>query len=207
MARSFNELSSPVQAAIFIVVAVGLAFATFWYFVYPLNQKRLGLEKQVATLKAENDRNEAFRQQQTEYLNRIAQLEKQLETLRSIVPDEAATDEFMRTVFGAGTAAGINIRTFIPKPQTTSEYYVEMPFTMRLDGTYYSLVNFFDRLAHEQRIMSVSGLALGSPAGGGMGAYTVYPNETVGANCVLTTYYNRPLPTARAAAQPPQKTK
>ena len=46
---------------------------------------------------------------------------------------------------------------------------MEMPFTVRLDGTYYSLLNFFDRLAHEQRIMSVSGLSLGTPEGGGMG--------------------------------------
>jgi Tfp pilus assembly protein PilO len=203
MARSFNELSAPVQAAIFIVAAVALAFATFWYFVYPLNQKRNNLEQQVAKLKAENDRNEAFRQQQTEYLNRIAQLEKQLETLRSIVPDEANTDEFMRTVFRAGTASGINIRTFIPKPRSTSDYYIGIPFNLRLDGTYYRLANFFDRLAHEQRIMSVSGLALGRPQGGGMGNYKILPDETVGANCVLTTYFNRPM----QAAQPPQKKK
>ena len=69
-----------------------LAAVIFWYFVLPLDDKRASLEKEVAKLKAENDRNEAFRQQQTEYLNRIKQLETQLETLRSIVPDEQATD-------------------------------------------------------------------------------------------------------------------
>ena len=79
---------------------------TFWYFVLPLNDQRDGLQKEVAKLKAENDRNEAFRQQQTEYLNRIKQLESQLETLRSIVPDEQATDEFMRTVFADGASTG-----------------------------------------------------------------------------------------------------
>jgi type IV pilus assembly protein PilO len=155
----------------------------------------------VTKLKAENDRDEAFRQQQTEYLNRIGQLEKQLETLRSIVPDEQATDEFMRSVFAAGTNAGVNIRTFIPKGPVAKDYYVELPFNLRLDGTYYSLLNFFDRLAHEQRIMSVSGLSLGSPEGGGMGSYTVPRTETVGANCTLTTYYNKPL----SVALPPKK--
>ena len=138
---------------------------TFWYFVLPLNDQRDGLQKEVAKLKAENDRNEAFRQQQTEYLNRIKQLESQLETLRSIVPDEQATDEFMRTVFADGAGTGTQIRTFIPKPPVVKDYYVEVPFAVRLDGTYYNLLSFFDRLAHEQRIMSVSGLSLGSPGG------------------------------------------
>lgn len=203
MAKSFNDIPALFQGIILAVLAIALAAATFWYFVLPLNDQRANLEKDVAKLKADNDRNEAFRQQQTEYLNRIQQLETELETLRSIVPDEQATDEFMKTVFQAGSVSGVNIRTFLPKPPVTRDFYVEVPFTLRLDGTYYSMLNFFDRLAHEQRIMSVSGMSLGSPQGGGMGNYTVHPTETVGAFCLLTTYFNKPL----SAAQPPPKKK
>jgi len=201
MAKTFNDLPALIQGVIFAAVAVALAGALFWYFVLPMSDQKDGLTKEVATLKAENDKNEAFRQQQTEYLNRIKQLESQLATLRSIVPDEQATDEFMRSIFAEGTSTGTQIRTFIPKPPTLKDYYVEMPFTVHLDGTYYNLLNFFERLAHEQRIMSVSGLSLGSPEGGGMGTYKVSSSTTVGANCVLTTYYNKPL----AAAEPSPK--
>jgi len=42
---------------------------------------------------------------------------------------------------------------------------------------------------------------LGGPAGGGLGKYTVLPSETVGANCVVTTYFNRP----ESPAQPKKK--
>jgi type IV pilus assembly protein PilO len=202
MAKSFNDLPAPIQGLIFVSVAVIAAGLVFWYFVLPLNDKRKGLETEVAKLKAENDKNEAFRQQQTEYLNRIKQLESQLVTLQSIVPDEQATDEFIRSVFADGASTSTQIRTFIPKPPVTKDFYVETPYTVRLDGTYYNLMAFFDRLAHEQRIMSVSGLSLGKPEGGGMGTYKVGSTETVGANCVLTTYYNKPL---SAVAPPPKK--
>src|SRR5271157_1736201 len=111
MAKTFNDLPAPIQGAIFVAVAVILAGGTFWYFVLPLNDQRAGLQKEVARLKAENDRNEAFRQQQTEYLNRIKQLERQLDTLRSIVPDEQATDEFIKTVFTDGSNLGARTRT------------------------------------------------------------------------------------------------
>ena len=204
MAKTFNDLPAPIQGLIFVVVAVAAAGLVFWYFVLPLNERRAALQKEVSRLKAENDRNEAFRQQQTEYLNRIKQLESQLVTLQSIVPDEQATDEFIRSVFADGASTSTQIRTFIPKPPVVKDFYVETPYSVRLDGTYYNLLAFFDRLAHEQRIMSVSGLSLGSPEGGGMGAYKVASNETVGANCVLTTYYNKPL---TVAAPPPKKRK
>lgn len=202
MAKSFSELPASIQGLTLAAVAAALAGLLFYFYVWPLSGENDKLQIEVKRLKAENDKNEAFRQQQAEYLNRLKQLQGQLETLRSIVPDEQATDEFMRTIFADGTATGAEVRTFIPGVPVAKENFMEMPFTVRLDGTYYNLLNFFDRLAHEERIMSVSGLSLGSPEGGGMGAYKVSSNETVGANCVLTTYYNKPL---NAAPLPPKK--
>jgi type IV pilus assembly protein PilO len=202
MAKRFSDLPSAVQTAILAVVAFGLAGAVFYFYVLPLSVRRDSLDRQVKKLKAENAKNLAFEQERTEYLNRIAQLEKQLETLRSIVPDEQATDEFIKRIFDAALGTGIYIRTFLAQPLVAREFYKEMPFNMRIDGTYYAMLNFFDRLAREQRIVSVSvtNLVLGPPAGGGMGAYTLHPNETVGANCAVTTYINVPLPAA-----PPKK--
>jgi|SRR5271157_1292403 len=202
MPKSFNDLPAAVQIAIFVLIGVLLGGAVFYVYVLPLKQKRDSLRKQVDTLTAENKLNEIFELERTQYLNRIAQLEKQLETLRSIVPEEQATDDFMRMVFADGRASEVNIRTFIPQALAPKDIYTEMPFNLRLDGTYYELLSFFDRLGHEQRIVSVSGLSLGPPGGGGMGAFKLHPGETVGANCVLTTYFSR---VSTAAPSTPKK--
>lgn len=205
MAKGFNDLSTGVQALILFLVAVIAAGAVFYYFVWPISVKRDNLDRDVKNLKQENDRNEAFRREQTEYQNRISQLKTQLETLRSIVPEEQATDQFMRMIFEGGRSTGVNIRTFIAQPEVQHELYREMPFSLRMDGTYYAMVNFFNQLAHQQRIVSVniSNISFGPPAGGGRGAYTVSSSETVGANCVVTTYYNPPP----AGTAPPAKKK
>jgi type IV pilus assembly protein PilO len=192
MGRKFNDLSAGAQAAVLVVVAIALAGFTFWYFALPESHQLDSLQQQVKRLRAENDRNEAFKREQTEYLNRIAQLSEQLKTLQSIVPDEPSTDVFVRSVYDTGATSDVHIRTFVSEPLVDKELYVEMPFRLHLDGTYYKLLQFFDRLAHDQRIVTVSNLTLGAPEGGGMGAYKVSPDETVGANCVITTYYNRP---------------
>ena len=198
MARKFDDLPSGAQAAVLVVVALALAGFTFWYFVLPKSSQLDTLKLQVKRLRAENDRNEAFNREQTEYLNRITQLSEQLKTLQSIVPDEPSTDVFVRSVYDTGANSDVHIRTFISQPQVSKELYVEMPFRLHLDGTYYKLLQFFDRLAHEQRIVTVSNLKLGAPEGGGMGSYKVSLNETVGANCVITTYYNQPVTEAKA---------
>jgi type IV pilus assembly protein PilO len=190
MPKSFNDLTMPVQIALFVLTAVILAGAVFYFYDLPLRERRDSLRKEVDRLTAENRRNQIFERERAEYLNRIAQLEKRLETLRSIVPEEQATDDFLKMVFADARAAEVNIRTFIPQALVPRDVYTEIPFNLRLDGTYYGLLGFFDHLAHEQRIVSVSGLSLGSPEGGGMGAFKIHAGETVGANCVLTTYFS-----------------
>jgi len=197
MTRSLNNFSVGVQTAILVVAAVILAAVTFWYFALPESSEVDTLQQQVKNLRAENDRNEAFKREQTEYVNRIAQLSEQLLTLRSIVPDEPATDMFVRSVYETGTKSEVHIRNFVAETLASKELYVEMPYRLHLDGTYYRLLQFFDRLAHEQRIVTVSGLALGPAEGGGMGSYKISPEETVGANCVITTYYNQPRPAGK----------
>jgi type IV pilus assembly protein PilO len=201
MAWKFNDLSAGAQAVGVAVVALALAGFSFWYFVLPKSSQLNTLKLQVNKLRAENDRNEAFKREQTEYLNRIAQLSEQLKTLQSIVPDDPSTDVFVRSVYNTGTNSDVHIRNFISQPQVSKELYVEMPFRLHLDGTYYRLLQFFDRLAHDERIVTVSNLTLGAPEGGGMGAYKVSLNETVGANCVLTTYYNRAATNSKSKAK------
>ena len=202
MPKRFNDLPAAVQIALFVLIPVLLGGAVFYFYVLPLKEKRDSLRIEVDRLTAENKLNQIFELQRTQYLNRIAQLEKQLDALRSIVPEEQATDDFMRTVFEDGRATEVNIRTFIPQALAPKDIYTEMPFSLRLDGTYYELLTFFDRLAHEQRIVSVSGLSLGAPEGGGMGAFKIHPGETVGANCLLTTYFSR---VSTAAPPTPKK--
>jgi len=198
MAKSFNDLPVPVQSGVFLLTAAALASAVFYFYVFPVLERRDSLRAQVDRLKAENKRNRVIERERAEYLERIAQLEKQLETLSAIVPQEQATDDFLRMVFADARASEVSIRTFVPQSQVQKDIYTEMPFKLRLDGTYYGLLDFFDRLAHEQRIVSVSSLSLGSPQGGGMGSFKVHAGETVGADCVLTSYFSAASPAAPA---------
>jgi len=210
MAKKFNDLPGVVQAVILSGVAVALGIGYFIYGipgvadpVYGLRAKRDNLKAQVEKLKKENAEIQALERQRAELLNRIEQLSKQLETLRTIVPDEQAADQFVKLVYDTARGSSIYLRNFVAAPLVTRDYHYEMPFTVRLDGVYYQMVDFFRALASEQRIISVVGLSLGPPGGGGQGAFKILPHETVGATCIIVTYFNKPAP-APAKAQPPK---
>jgi type IV pilus assembly protein PilO len=158
----------------------------------PLSEKLTATKAQLMSLHAQNLRNQSIERQREEFQKRIAQLQQELEVFRSTVPDEPAPDELVKTVHDAELASAVHVRSLVAQPPVPQELYVEMPFKVRLDGSYYAMVNFFNRLAQAQRIVGVSNLTLGPPTAAGSGKYTIEPGATVGVNCVVTTYFNRP---------------
>ena len=206
MAKKFNDLPGVVQAVILAGVAIALGIGFFFYGipsvadpVYALRAKRDGLKAQVEKLKKENAQIQALERQRAELLNRIEQLSKQLKTLRTIVPDEQAADQFVKMVYARARGSSIFLRNFVALPLVQRQYHIEMPFTVRLDGVYYRMLEFFRKLSTEQRIVSVVGLSLGPAGGGGQGAFKILPHETVGASCTIVTYFNKPgAPPAQA---------
>jgi type IV pilus assembly protein PilO len=109
------------------------------------------------------------------------------------VPEEKEVPSFITLVENESVAAGVEVRRYTPKDTTTKEYYVEVPFDIDVDGPFYSVVNFFERLQKVERIVNVTHLTMGALKGGKTGVkkgYAWSPNETVGANCTLTTFYS-----------------
>lgn len=126
-------------------------------------------------------------------LNRqIANLKAQLEIQKHIVPDESEADRFMHLMQDTAQSAGIEIRRWTAKPAASQEYYTEVPFDLELDGPYYSVLNFFERVAGVERIINISNLQLGAIKGEGKigHGYQYAPQESVVALCTATTFFS-----------------
>jgi len=123
----------------------------------------------------------------------MAALNKQLDTLKTIVPEEKETDEFMRQLQGAAAVSGVQVRKLTSLPVVTREYHYEMPFQIQVDGPYYSIVDFFSRLSRMSRIINVGDLTFGGLGEGGKTAgYPIRPNTTVTGSCMVTTFFSTP---------------
>jgi Tfp pilus assembly protein PilO len=69
-----------------------------------------------------------------------------------------------------------------------------VPFEMELDGPYYSMLDFFDRVGKLERIVNVSDLLVANTKKGSEAkakhSYQYAPNESVIATCTATTFFS-----------------
>jgi Tfp pilus assembly protein PilO len=193
MAISFREYPWYLQALFFFALALVIIGAGEYVPVFPVaamrttlqenNTKDSDLNRQVSELQVYERRNAEFKLE-------MAALEKQLETLKTIVPEEKELDEFMRLVQGAAAASGVQIRRLSADAIVAKDYHYELPFQIEVDGPYFNIEDFFSRLSRLSRIINVGDLSFSGLSGNSK--FPVRPGTTVSGKCVITTFFSKP---------------
>jgi Tfp pilus assembly protein PilO len=128
-----------------------------------------------------------------------------MEIQKKIVPDDKDADQFIRLLHDTASTSGIEIRRYAAMPVANHEFYSDVPFTIDIDGPYYSVLNFFQRVSELERIVNIDNLQMSNTKTTGpskvKGTYKYAPGETVVASCTATTFFSHE-PDAQAAAQP-----
>jgi type IV pilus assembly protein PilO len=203
MAMNFNELSGLKQWG--LVIFGGALVTVALYFTVFKNQsdKNAAAQRVLQDKVRENNELESYRPKLKDIERQLANLKQQLEIERRIVPDDKAVDAFIETMDAEAVKAGVEVRRYTAKPVAAKEYYSELPFDMEMDGPYYSMLNFFDRIGKLERIVNVSGLMVSNTkdpaAAKAKHTYQYAPNESVVATFTATTFFSHDLEPAVAS--------
>jgi len=205
----FSELSTPLQTLVILVVGAALWGVTEYVILKPVSDGNTLLQNQASTLERDLIPLRSYEQKQKQLVEENHQLELQLATLRQIVPDENEVDGFVRLIYGTARTAGVEVRRFTSKPVVPQDYYAEVPFEVELDGPYFQVLGFFQRVGHLERIVNVSDLKMGGIQANksvGNKQYVYSPNETIVAVCTITSFFSREeaLPEKPASGKPGQ---
>jgi type IV pilus assembly protein PilO len=201
---NFNELSGLKQWAALLAGAALITAALYFTIFKSQREANAAAQVNLEAKKRENAELEAYRPKLAEIERQLASLKQQLEIERHIVPDEKEVDGFMKMMDAEAMKAGIELRRYTSKPLASKDFYTELPFEMELDGPYYSMLNFFDRVGKLERIVNVSGLLVATTKkptdAKAKHTYQYAPNESVVATCTATTFFSHDMAPPAAAA-------
>ena len=210
MATSFREWPWPLQAVFYVALAVIIVAAGFYLPISPVRTVRSDLEQAQNTLKpleTEVQGLRVYKQRRAELQSEMDALQKQLETLQTIVPEEKQVDQFIIMIQTAALSSGVSIRKLTAKPIGTQPYYFEMPFDIEADGPYFSVLDFFSRLGRLSRIINVGDLKLSGLGGGPTQTkFHTAPGASVTGTFTIMTFFTKAADgTSAAPAAPANK--
>ena len=201
---NFSELSGIKQWGVVIAGGAVVTAALYFTMFKSQNEKNTAAQHALEDKVRENNELESYRPKLKQMEQQLAELKQQLEIEQRIVPDEKQIDSFITMMDGEAVKAGVELRRYKAKDVKAQQYYSEVPFDLDLDGPYYSVLNFFDRVSKLERIVNISGLLVSTTKNPG-GAktrhqYQYAPNESVVASFTATTYFSHDSQSSAAGA-------
>ena len=138
MANPFRDMSVIMQALVAAAVAVVLVLVGVYVPGSPIARERDEVDSAVqkkTKLNQEVTQLQVYKQRYGELKQQMDALSKQLDTLKTIVPEEKETDEFIRLLQGAASASSVQIRRLTSQAIVPKEYHYELA----PDGRTYAL--------------------------------------------------------------------
>jgi len=153
------------KAALLCLVVGGLVAAFYFYIAEP---KSTSIEAVIAdNAKLENEIQGLTIKVRhlDELIAASKQLEIELAKKQERLPPEEEAIMLLKQVSDLGVRLGLDIKLWRPgaRAEDPSRLFVRMPVNVEMSGAYHTAAIFFDRINQLPRIITVSGLKMGTP--------------------------------------------
>ena len=150
----------PKLGALVILLLV-IIFLGFWF----------DWRAQADTLEAERQKEQDLRQKFLErktqainldlYRKQLSDIEQSFGAMLKQLPNKSEMEALLTNINQAGLGRGLQFTLFRPAPQETmSEFYAELPITIRVTGAYHDIGSFASDVSQLSRIVTLNDIAL-----------------------------------------------
>ncbi len=158
-----NELNN--KQRLLVLVAV-VALVGVLFYMYPYKKKQTEIEGSLIRLSAvqtELQGLQAIAAKLPEFETIIKNLQKQLEELKTKLPQDKDIPLLLKSISDAGTENGMQFDLFRPLGETRKEFYSEVPVDIAVRGPFHNMVSFLDKIVHFGRIVNITNFNFSNP--------------------------------------------
>ncbi len=155
------------QRLLMLLGVLALIVVLFVWLVFLPQMETYGkLIAQDATLKVklDSDRRKAdnLPRFKEEYNKMLAELDQALKEL----PNGRDIPELLTSISARAKESGLNVLTFRPGNETPIGFYAEVPVSLKLEGSFHQVANFFYAVSTLPRIVNINNVKIGKKTGG-----------------------------------------
>ena len=162
---ALRNVPASQKAALLFLLVGGMIAGFYFYIAEPKSATIMALDAENSKLESEIQTLTIKVKHLDELVAANKQLEIELAKKKERLPPEEEAIMLLKQVSDLGVRLGLDIRLWKPGAQTedASKLFIKMPVSVEVAGAYHTAALFFDRINRLPRIVTVSGLKMGSP--------------------------------------------
>ena len=155
-----EKIKMPIRIAIFLGTLVLLA-GLFVYFVYlPKSEEIAQTREEIAKLQQKLNqaivRARALKKFEAEY----AEVDAQFQEALKLLPNTKEIPSLLKSITQLGTDSQLEFLLFSPQRERPQGFFMEIPVSIELKGSYHNVAVFFDKVGQMERIVNILNVSM-----------------------------------------------
>lgn len=148
-----------LQRLLICVVTIALIGGGYYYFFYaPRQEELVRVEQELKTQAQKLNTYMIKARTLKKWEKKMAEVEEQFYIAMKALPDKKELPSLLTGVSKAGSRAGLKFLLFQPAPEVNREFYMEIPLSIRVSGSYHQITDFFFQVARLNRIVNIKNM-------------------------------------------------
>ena len=147
---------SKVQRIMICVGVFAVVFVLFWFLSYWPRWQSIGkLDSEYKKLTADLERSKKNAQQLESLRKEFDSKQREFNLVMKSLPEKEEISSLLTGITQSGQQAGLNFLLFQPRNEVNKNFYAEIPVSIRVQGGYHNVAEFFDKVANLSRIVNI----------------------------------------------------
>jgi type IV pilus assembly protein PilO len=155
-----EKIKMPIRIAIFVGTIVLLAGLFVWLIYVPKSEEIAQTREEIARLQQKLNqaivRARALKKFEAEYSEVDAQFQEALKLL----PNTKEIPSLLKSITQLGTDSQLEFLLFSPQRERAQDFFMEIPVSIEVSGTYHNVAIFFDKVGQMERIVNILNVSM-----------------------------------------------
>ncbi len=146
-----------VQRLLICIITFVLIGGAYFYFIF--QPKYDQLKKLQKTHQSQVKKLATYKKRASEllkYEKLMAQTQGEFDEAMKALPDKRELPSLLTNISKAGSDAGLAFHLFQPTKEVNKEFYKEIPVSIKLEGRYHQITDFFFQIIRLNRIVNIN---------------------------------------------------
>ena len=152
---------SRLQRLLICLVTFALMGGGYYYFIFMPEHNKL--QQVTKTFEAQSKKLQMVKRQASdlkEWETKMQAVEQEFYLATRALPDKKELPSLLKEVSVAGSNAGLTFMLFQPNPPVNKEFYKEIPLSMKVEGNFLQIADFFFQVSRLNRIVNIKNISL-----------------------------------------------
>ncbi len=159
----FNKIEAikmPIRILIFVGTLVVVTGVFIWFAYIPQKETIDKTTESIENITRQINRAKIENQKLPERRAEKAEVDAQFEEALRLLPNTKEIPALLRKITELGNESQLDFRVFRPQKEIARDFYLEIPVSIEVRGSYHNVAVFFDKVGRMERIMNIQNVSM-----------------------------------------------